>query len=34
MKWWAEQFANIAYLVLVLGMVIKFVKMVREERKR
>jgi len=31
MEWPAEQFANIAYLALVLGVVIKFVKMVREK---
>ncbi len=30
----AEQLANIAYFALVIGVVIKFVKMVREERRR
>jgi hypothetical protein len=34
MEWLAEQFANIAYFALVLGVMIKFVKFVREERKK
>ena len=33
MEWLAEQFANIAYFVLVLGVMIKFVKFAREERR-